>query len=175
MNAVIELGERTEDLHVAIGPADNLTDTLYDGVQITHISGRTFGDVNRVQYFAELTPHGAAVVVQLRFTHTTLDILLDPANRAHRANLEALSKQPTLPVYQYLAVATGGRDLARRHVLQQPILVRKGIVDCLNYAAAHNTQNVQIAHLSWAAVVAWAAVVGLYRESTVDLPGRVQV
>ena len=156
MYQVIELNQ-PGDVTSTIGPVGD-NSTLYDALHLTY-RGRVYGAVNRIQYFTETTPHGTAVVLQLRFAHITLDILLNPHDNAAQAILEALAKQPTLPVYHYTADPGGGRDLLRRQVLAQPILVRKSIADCLKVSLANNRT---LSHVSWLDTVV------LYQRETRD-------
>ena len=99
----------------------------------------------------ETTPHGAVIVCQLRFSYVTLDIILNVANDAHKAILAALGKQPTLPVVEFVANEDGGRDLARRHFLNQPVLVRRMIQNLTDKAIAYNAQ---IGAFSWQSAAA---------------------
>ncbi len=99
MNQIAELAKPHNGLTVNIGPDAAATNTVYDAIQLTYDSseaerGRTYGNLQRVQYFIETTIHGAVVVCQVRFSYVTLDVLLNPTNDAHRAILDTLSKQP---------------------------------------------------------------------------------
>jgi hypothetical protein len=139
MNEVVELGKPNNGLTITIGPDAAATGTVYDAIQLTHDSGRSYGNLQRVQYFTEVTLHGVIIVCQLRFSYITLDILLNPDDEAHVANLDALSKQPTLPVVEYKPEPNGGRSLVRRHGMSQAILVRHNIQTSLRHAVGYNS------------------------------------
>ena len=140
VNKVIVLDEPGDDLTVTIGPVEAVTQTVYDSVILTYRGRNRYGNLLRLQYFMETTPHGAVIVCQLRFSYVTLDILLNVANASHRDTLAALSKQPTLPVVEFATNENGGRDLSRRHFINQPMLVRRSIQHLTDKAITYNAK-----------------------------------
>jgi len=97
------------------------------------------------------------VVCQVRFLHVIVDLLFDVTNQAQRVNLDALSKQPTLPIYQYVTIEGGGRELLTSAYISQPVFIRRSISECTKQATTYNRVLGD---------VSWPHLVEVYRKET---------